>query len=80
MFIKRILYSQYSSLILSILIGFGLATLFRMGCKGNHCNVFKAPEDLKNKDNVYKINGKCFKTIAMPMDCDKKKKTLEFFA
>ncbi|MAP67442.1 MAG: hypothetical protein CMF80_07080 [Candidatus Marinimicrobia bacterium] len=80
MFIKRILYSKYSSLILSVILGFGLATLFRMGCKGNNCNIFKAPEDLKDENKIYKINDKCYKAVATPIDCDNNKKTLEFFA
>ncbi len=45
MYIKRLLNSSYSSVIISAIIGFGLATLFRENCKNGNCHVFKAPKE-----------------------------------
>ena len=45
--IRRLLYSEYSDVIISIILGFGLATMFRKICNERNCIVFHAP---KNED------------------------------
>lgn len=79
MYISRLLNSSYSSIIISAIIGFGLATLFRENCKNGNCHVFKAPQELKNQDIVYEINGDCYRPIATPETCNSQKKIIEFF-
>ena len=52
---KRILKSEYGIKLLSIVLGLGLATLFRKVCKGRNCMVFKGPPMEKVKNTIYKI-------------------------
>ena len=40
---KRLLHSSLGKIIISILIGLGLATLFRKVCNDKNCLTFKGP-------------------------------------
>jgi hypothetical protein len=76
--IGKFVHSDTGKKIMSILLGFGLASLFRRVCEGKNCVVFHAPP-LENIDNkIYKFNGKCYKYIAKSTKCDTKKKIVEF--
>ena len=41
--IKRLLYGDVSKIFISVLLGLGLATLFRKVCKDRDCIIFRAP-------------------------------------
>jgi hypothetical protein len=43
-------------IILSILLGFGLATAFKKACSGNNCVVIKGPPLKDIQDFYYKID------------------------
>ena len=58
MYLKRILHSNVGKIFMSILLGLGLATLFRKVCNNRNCLVFKAPELSKIKNQVFKFEGK----------------------
>lgn len=60
MYIRRLLYNPYSSIIISIILGFGLATLFRKSCSLRGCYVFKGPPMSKIEGTTFKMNGKCY--------------------
>lgn len=47
-------------IIISILIGFGLASLFQRTCKGRSCIIYKAPNYNEIKDQTFIRDGKCF--------------------
>ena len=49
--LKRFFNTETGKIIISILLGLGLATLFRKTCEEKNCVSFKAPdlEDIKNK-------------------------------
>lgn len=61
MYVRRLLYNPYSSMIISIILGFGLATLFRKTCTLRGCYQFRGPpmEDIEGK--TFKMNDKCYK-------------------
>ena len=62
---------------ISILLGLGLATLFRKVCKDKNCVIFHGPVLSELEDKVYKYGDKCYKYTATPAKCDKKKKIVE---
>ena len=77
--IKRLLYSDFGRIMISIILGLGFATLFRRVCVGqNYCYVFKSPEFDKVKDQVFKHNDKCYKFNEQSVTCDETKKIMEF--
>lgn len=71
-------HSTTGKYLFSIILGLGLATLFRTTCKGKNCYIFKAPplEEIKNK--IYKYNDKCYKFVTTATKCDAKKKLVNF--
>ena len=51
---KKFMHSHYGRIIISIIIGFGLSTLFRKTCKDKECIEFKSPPLDKIQNQVYK--------------------------
>ena len=67
-------------IIMSILLGIGLATLFRSVCDDESCTEYVAvqPEEIKNK--IIKNNGKCYTYTMETTKCRKTngKKIIQF--
>lgn len=76
--VRRLLYSSYSKFVISILLGFGLATMFRKVCNDRNCLLFKAPTMTEIENMVYKKNGECYKMTHETVEFDKKKKSVYF--
>ena len=76
--IKGIIYSKFGQIIISILLGLGLATLFRRACNERNCLVFKGPEISKIKNQVFKYNDKCYSFEEKAKTCDASKKMISF--
>ena len=49
----RFIHTENGQMIMSILLGFGLASLFRAICKDKDCIIFHAPPLEEIKDKVY---------------------------
>ena len=64
--------------IMSILLGFGLASLFRTVCKGKRCVIYHAPPLEEIKDHTFKYGDKCYKFEMNNTKCDTKKQIVEF--
>jgi len=63
--------SPTGKIILSIIWGIGLATLFRQACHGRNCIIVTSPrlEDIQGK--VYKFgDGSCYSYTATATECD----------
>ena len=75
---KRLLYSPLGQTFISILLGFGIATLFRKACNKRNCLVFQAAPLSKIKGQVFKYDNKCYKFTSKAESCNKNKKTVEF--
>jgi hypothetical protein len=74
----KFLHTQTGKIIMSILLGFGLASLFRTVCKNDNCLHFNAPplDEISNK--IYKNNGKCIKYNPIATKCNTNIKTVDF--
>ena len=76
--VKSIINSERGKIIFSILLGFGLATLFRKSCKSNNCLVYKAPSLSNINGQIFQHNNKCYKFNEKNVSCSKTdKKILE---
>ena len=75
--VKRLLYGKHSKVVLSIILGFGLATIFRKVCKNNKCYEFVSPSLQKVKNNVWKYDNQCYKFTPNLVKCNKNKKVLK---
>jgi len=75
--IKRLLYGKYSKYAISVILGIGLATLFRKACNSRNCLVFYAPPIEKINKQIFKYNDKCYTFKSNATSCDKNKKIIE---
>ena len=68
--LKQIVNSTRGKYVFSLLLGLGLATLFRKACSSRNCLVFKAPslEHVKNK--IFGYNDKCYKYDEKSTTCN----------
>lgn len=74
--IKRIINSERGKIVFSILLGLGLATLFRQSCNSNKCLVFKAPPLDQIKNKIFNYNNKCYKFTEKSVSCNKPQSVL----
>ncbi len=63
------LKSREGIIILSIIWGLGLASIFRKVCIGRNCIVYRAPSPKKMINNVYLHDGKCYKYTTYTTKC-----------
>ena len=76
--IINLVYTKFGRYIISILLGLGLASLFRKACNNRNCLKFKAPS-LKLLDNKkYKYDNKCYKLKPNAVKCNSNKKRVHF--
>ena len=78
MHLGRFVHTETGKIIMSILLGFGLASLFRTICKDQNCLAFHAPPLDNFKDKIYKTNGKCVTYVPTPTKCSINTKTITF--
>ena len=74
----KFVHTETGKIIMSILLGFGLATLFRTVCKDQNCIVFHAPPLDDFKDKIYKNNDKCVKYVPAATKCSLNAKIITF--
>ena len=68
--IIKFINSRNGKYVFSILIGFGLATLFRKACNSRNCLVFKSP-DLDNiKGKIFNHDNKCYEFKEESITCN----------
>ena len=67
--IKNILESESGRIVISILLGLGLATIFRKVCEGNSCVVIQGPKISDVTQYVYKIDKSCYKYTPTASAC-----------
>lgn len=78
MYLRRLIYSDFGKIIISILLGLGLSTLFRKVCNDRSCLVFHAPHINKIKGQVFDFDGKCYTFEEKAERCNVNKKILSF--
>lgn len=76
MHLDRFVHSSTGRIIMSILLGIGLATLFRSVCKGKNCRIVAAPPMEELDDQIYKFDEKCYKLERNAIECDKNRQTV----
>lgn len=75
----KFVHTETGKILMSILLGFGLASLFRTICKGKNCLIFHAPSLDEFKDKIYQgRDGKCVKYNPIATKCDKSSKIIQF--
>ena len=78
MHLEKFVHTGTGKIIMSVLLGFGLASLFRTVCKDKQCLKFHAPPLEKINNKIYKNGEKCVKYNSVPTKCSSMIKTVEF--
>jgi hypothetical protein len=73
---KRLLTTQYGIIMISIILGIGLAALFRKACNDKNCIQFNGPVIDEIDGKTYKFNEKCYQYELKPGKCDNTKKVI----
>lgn len=74
--IKQFIGSKPGVFMLSIVLGLGLACIFKMSCDGNNCMIYKAPDYSEKK--IIKYNNKCYEPNEHMETCDTTKQIIEY--
>ena len=77
MYLDKFVHSYTGKIIMSILLGIGLATFFRAVCKGKNCKIISAPPLNEIQDQVYKFDDKCYKMEMNPIKCSNNRNTVK---
>ena len=77
MHLDKFVHSNTGRLIMSIILGIGLATFFRVACKGKRCRTVECPPLEELDEQIYKFDEKCFKLERNAIKCDSKKTTVK---
>jgi hypothetical protein len=64
------------STLLSIVLGFGIAAMFRPLCKGSECVILRGPPVGDIRGSVYQYGKKCVEFDAKPVPCPSGKSTI----
>ena len=75
---KRLLNTPLGKIFISIILGIGLATLFRKSCSTKDCIEFKGPKLDDIKDKVFKYENNCYTFKPNPTKCSSEKKRVHF--
>jgi hypothetical protein len=68
---KVVLENKVGKTIISIILGLGLASLFRRACKNNNCIVIKGPNPNLIKGKTFRYEDKCYKYNPKATNCNK---------
>jgi hypothetical protein len=67
--IDNVMSSDLGQILISIILGLGLASFFRKVCKNGRCIVVKGPKLDDIKKHVYKIDNECYKYTPQSTKC-----------
>ena len=77
---QRLLNTPTGQMLISILLGLGLATLFKKTCADDKCLVFNGPVIEDIEDKTFKHSDKCYKYKSEPGKCDSTKRIIKISA
>lgn len=79
--IKYLLNDPIGKMFISIILGLGLATMFRTVCKEKNCIRFNGPIISEIDGKTYKHGDKCYKyKVESSGSCDNNKRVLDILA
>ena len=74
--LQKFINTESGKYIMSFILGFGLASLFRVACKGSECRCEIAPPLQDIDGHIYKFDNKCYKMEKAAVKCTPLKKKL----
>ena len=75
---KKLFHTENGKIILSIILGVGIASLFRKACSDRkQCIVFKGPKIDEVRKNIYRHDNKCYTFKEKSTKCGSAPKRVE---
>jgi ABC-type bacteriocin/lantibiotic exporter with double-glycine peptidase domain len=65
--IDKLLHTKQGNILISIILGLGLAMLFKPIC--HNCIEYISPDLRKEHNKKYNINNNCYQNIVIPIKC-----------
>ena len=59
--ILKSMHTKFGKYLISVLLGLGLASIFRRSCRDHKCLVFRAPPLREMTEGKYQHGGKCYR-------------------
>ncbi len=75
--IRRLFQSEAGRFLASIILGFGLASIFRKACTDRNCIQFNGPVISEVNGKTYQFGDLCYKYKLEPVKCSVTKKQVE---
>ena len=69
--LNKLLNSKEGSIIISVLLGLGLASVFRNVCKNGKCIIYNSVPIEETNKFFYKMEDSCFKYKPVLVPCNK---------
>jgi hypothetical protein len=74
---QRLLNTPLGKILISIMLGIGIACLFRQVCDEKNCIRFEGAVIGDIHDKIYRHDEKCYKYVAQSTVCNKNKKIID---
>ena len=72
--LSETMHTETGKIIISLILGFGLASLFRKTCNDKACLEFKGPPVKQVEKTIYKHDKNCYKFKTETINCKKDRK------
>ena len=69
--LDNIMKNEFGKIVISAILGLGLASLFKKVCVDDNCLIIKSPPNIKNQ--VFGHDNKCYKYTPEVTKCSSKK-------
>lgn len=71
--VNRLFYTLQGQQFVAVLLGVGLAMVFRKICSDRSCIVLQGPPMKEIENTVYQIQKECYKYVPFVVPCDSSK-------
>ena len=76
--LQKAIHTKWGQIIISLILGLGLASLFRKACNELNCLNFTAPKTSEVEKTIYKHANECYKFKALSKPCNKDIRSVRF--
>lgn len=67
--VSNILKDRFGAIIVSVILGLGLAAIFRATCSGDKCVIVHSPPRDQIDKHLYRIDDHCYKYSSYAVSC-----------
>lgn len=68
--LKKLLSNEFGRIVVSCILGLGLASLFKKVCVDDNCLIIKTDPNWNSENKIFQQNSKCFKFKRQEAKCN----------